>query len=303
MKKGIYLVLLSALMFGSYGLWSRLMGAAFDPFYQGWTRGLIILLLITPYLYWKKQIVPIKRGDRRWLAVYMGFTSLTQAPLYYAYNHMDIGSATVLFFATMLLTMYVFGFGFFGEKLSKVKMLAFVVACIGLYVTFSFSLEAFSLFAASMAVLNGVASGGEISSSKRLTGQYSALYVTWLSWLMVLLTNLPTSILLGEVQHLPTLSLPWLYQLGYVAASIVGFWAVIDGFKYVEASIGGLLGLLEVVFSVIFGIVIFHEGLTARSGAGALLVLFAASLPHVSELKRKMFFLRIKLQEFTVTEE
>lgn len=287
-KKGIYLVLLAALLFGSYGLWSRLMGGYFAPFYQGWTRGLIILLLITPYLLWKKQIIAIKRRDWGWFACYMCFTSLTQAPLYYAYNHMDIGTATVLFYATMLLTMYTFGFGFFHEKLSKVKLVAFLVACLGLYVTFSFSLVYFTLFAASMAVLNGIASGGEISSSKRLTGNYSALYVTWLSWVMVLITNLPVSILLHETQHLPELSMVWLYQLGYVGASIVAFWAVIAGFKYVEASIGGLLGLLEVVFSILFGIMVFHEGLTVRTGVGAALVLLAASLPHVVELRQRM---------------
>ena len=75
--------------------------------------------------------------------------------------------------------------------------------------------------------------------------------------------------------------------MGYVCASIIGFWAVIEGFKYVEASIGGLLGLLEVVFSIIFGIVIFHQGLTFRSGTGALLVILAASLPHIATLRRK----------------
>ena len=287
-NRGIYLVLLSALMFGSYGLWSRLMGGYFAPFYQGWTRGFIILLLITPYLAWKREIVPIKRNDWRWFSVYMCFTSLTQAPLYYAYNHMDIGTATVLFFATMLLTMYAFGFGFFGEEFSKVKVAAFLVACLGLYVTFSFSLVAFSLLAASMAVLNGVASGGEISSSKRLTGNYSALYVTWLSWVMVLITNLPVSIAMGEPWHALSVSMPWFYQLGYVGASIVGFWAVIEGFKYVEASIGGLLGLLEVVFSILFGALVFHEGLTLRSGVGAALVLLAASLPHVAVLHRRL---------------
>jgi len=48
------------------------------------------------------------------------------------------------------------------------------------------------------------------------------------------------------------------------------------------------VGLLEVVFSIVFGLFIFHEGLTIRSGIGALLVLFAASLPHVVELRRRI---------------
>lgn len=286
-KRGIYLVLLSSLMFGSYGIWSRLMGDFFAPFYQGWTRGLIILLILAPYLLWKKQIIPIKKKDWPWFATFMCFTSLTQAPLYYAYNHMDVGTATILFFATMLLTMYVVGFAYLGEKMSKVKLLAFLVACLGLFVTFSFSLQAFSLLAASMAVLNGIASGTEISSSKKLTGTYSALYITWLSWLMVVLTNLPVSLLLGEAQTLLSFSVEWLYQLGYVGASLVAFWAVIEGFKYVEASIGGLLGLLEVVFSIVLGMVLFKEILTTRVVIGALLVISAAAFPHIAELRKR----------------
>jgi len=287
-KKGFYLVLLSSLMFGSYGVWSRLMGDYFGPFYQGWTRGLIILLILVPYLLWKKQIVPIKRKDWGWFATFMCFTSLTQAPLYYAFNHLDIGTATVLFYAAMLLTMYVVGFSFLGEKLTKVKVIAFLVACLGLFVTFSFSLLSFSLFAASMAILNGVASGTEVSSSKKLTGHYSALYVTWLSWLMVVLTNLPVSIMLGETQFIPTLSIEWAYQLGYIVASLIAFWAVIEGFKYIEASIGGLLGLLEIIFGILFGILLFQEVLTLRMGIGTLLVISAAALPHIAQLWDKL---------------
>lgn len=286
-NKGVLLILLSALMFGSYGIWSRLMGSAFDPFYQGWTRALIITVLLFPLLLVKKKCISIQRKDWKWLGVYLLFTTFTQAPLYYAFNHMDIGTATVLFFATMLLTMYVFGFLFLGEKLTKVKVLALITACFGLLVTFSFSLVAFSVFAASMAVLNGIASGGEVSSSKKLTGAYSALYITWLSWVIILITNLPLSLLLGEVQHAPSLSLAWVYQLGYVVAGIVGFWSIIEGLKYTEASIGGLIGLLEVVFSIAFGVLLFGEGLTVKSGVGALLVLCAAALPHLAEIRRK----------------
>ncbi len=94
--KGISLILISALMFGSYGVWSRLMGGQdFGAFYQGWTRAFIIVLILFPFLYFRKEIVKIDKNDRKWLVVFMIFTSLTQAPIFYAFNHMDIGSATL----------------------------------------------------------------------------------------------------------------------------------------------------------------------------------------------------------------
>src|SRR3989344_4046972 len=110
--RGVGLILISALMFGSYGIWSRLLGQDFGVFYQGWTRALIIAIILFPILYYKREIIKIGREDWGWLSVYLVFTSLTQAPLFYAFNHMDIGSATLLYFVTMLLTMYIVGFSF-----------------------------------------------------------------------------------------------------------------------------------------------------------------------------------------------
>ncbi len=286
-SRGVVLILVSALMFASYGIWSRLMGTSdFGSFFQGWTRGLIIALVLLPYLLYKRELVKIARADWAWLAVFMLFTSATQAPLYYAFNHMDIGSATLLFFVTMLMTMYVVGYLFLGEELNKVKLASFVLALAGMYLVFSFSLLAFTLLAASMPVLNGVASGGEVSFSKKLSGKYSALYLTWLSWLIIIPTNGIASLIAGETQHLPSLDVVWLYQLGYVVAGIVGFWAIIEGLKYVEASIGGLIGLLEIVFSIGFGILIFKESLSPKVIVGGLVILLASALPHIADLSK-----------------
>jgi len=286
-NKGLLFILIAALMFGSYGVWSRLIGESFGVFYQGWSRGLLISFVLFPILLFGKQIVPIRKADWKWLSVFLFFTSLTQAPLFYAFNHMDIGTATLLFYVTMMLTMYIVGLLFLGEKLNRIKIISFVLASIGLYIIFSFSIVAFALLAALMAILNGVASGGEVSFSKKLSGSYSPLYLSWLSWLIIAITNAPISFFLGEQQHLPSFEIVWLYQIGYAIASVLGFWLIIKGLKFVEASIGGLLGLLEIVFSILLGIMIFNEGLTEKTIIGGLIIIFAAALPHLVELGRK----------------
>lgn len=285
--KGIALVLFSALMFGSYGVWSKLLGTSFGLFYPGWTRSLIIVVALFPILYFTKQIVLVKKEDWKWLSVFLFFTSFTQAPLLYAFNHIDIGAATLLFFVSMLLTMYIVGFVFLGEKMTGIKLVSFIIACIGLYVTFSFSITMFVFLAAILAVVNGIASGGEISFSKKLSDNYSALYLTWLSWICVALTNGIVSIFVGEIQFIPTFDIFWLYQVLYAFVGIAGFWAIIQALKYTEASISGLLGLLEIVFSIAFGALIFHQGLTGKIVLGAVLIVGAAALPHISELTRK----------------
>lgn len=289
---GAIWVLISALMFGSYGVWSRLIGSAMGNFYQGWTRALIILILLVPILLWGKEIKPIHKNDRGWLVIFLIFTSLTQAPIFYAFNHMDIGSASLLFFVTMFLTMNVVGLLFLGEKISGLKIIAGLLALIGMYLVFSFSVKAFIPLAALMAILNGVASGGEVAFSKKLTNTYSPLYVATLSWLIILPTNAILSWLSGETQIIPSLSQLWAWQVGYSLASLLGFWLVIAGFKRVEASTGALLGLLEIVFSICFGILIFKESLSILVAVGGGCIILAAALPHILISKKNIQFVQ-----------
>ena len=282
--KGTLYIILSALGFGSYGVWSRLV-SPFGALFQSWTRGIIIVVIIFPILYFSEQIVPIERKDYKWMAIFLTATSLTIAPIFYAFNHMDIGTASLIFFTSQLLAMYIVGLIFLNEKLNLIKIVSFIIALLGLYFTFSFSIANFALLALLMATLNGVASGVELSSSKKFAESYSALYIIWLSWIAVTISNLFLFLVLGKAQPIPTLYSAWLYLIGYAVFSIVSFWLAVEGLKYVEASIGALLGLLEIVFSIAFGILIFHESLTPKIIIGALFILCAAALPHVKQLK------------------
>ncbi len=286
---GIILILVSSLLFGSYGVWAKLIGDGMDPFYQGWSRAVIILLLITPILLYKGLIVPIKREHWKWFAIFLAFTSATQAPLFYAFNNMDIGSATLLFFVSMLLTMYTVGAVFLGEKMTKIKIISLVLAIVGMYFIFQFSLVAFALLAVLMAVLNGIASGGEISASKKFSDHYSTLYITTLSWGIILITNAPISFFLGERILMPSFDIIWIWQLGYTLASMLAFWLIIEGLKFVETGVGGLLGLLEIVFGVMLGIVLFNEELTPTLIIGSCFILLAASLPHIQAMRENRF--------------
>ena len=284
---GSLMVLFSAIFFGSYGVWSRLIGDDMGNFFQGWTRAVIILILIVPLALWRREIVKVPPQDRKWLLVFLAFTSMTQAPLFYAYNHMDIGTATLLFFVSMFLTMNFVGVCFFQEKINLAKGAAIFAAVIGMCLVFSFSLSSFVILAALMAMLNGIASGGEIAFSKKLSSNYSPLYLTLLSWVIILITNGIISIALGEAQLAPSFSMVWLWQLCYSIASLFAFWLVIEGFKRVDATVGSLIGLLEIVFGVTLGILIFSESLTTSIALGGLLIVVGAAIPHIHGFLRR----------------
>jgi drug/metabolite transporter (DMT)-like permease len=282
--KGYIMVLISALCFGSYGVWSRIIGPEFGVFYEGWVRSALVLAVLIPIAVLTKSLKPVAKPDRKWLLTTVLFGAATQAPLYYAYNHMDIGTATLVFYAMFLITSYVVGRIFLGERIGPVKLVSLLLAFSGLVLIFGLSLAKFSLLALALAAINGVASGGEVSSTKKSTQKFSSLQVGIYVWAGILITHLPLSLLTGERQVPFAFNGLWLAMLGFAVAGLAGFWLVIEGYKFVDASIGGLVGLTEVLFGIIFGLLIFGEHLGPSVVVGGGLIILAAMLPDLAEI-------------------
>ena len=283
--RGYLMILGSALCFGSYGVWSRMMGPDFDIFYQGWVRGVLILLVLLPIALFNKGFKPVIGKGTGWFWITMLFTVFTQVPLYYAFNHLPLGTATLIFYSLFLITSYVIGWGFIKERVTAVKLVSLVLALAGLALTFGLSLVTFSLGALLLAALNGIASGGEVASSKKSTHYFSSLQISLYSWILIVVTHLPFSLALGERQVIPALNMGWLAMVCYAITGLLGFWLVIEGFRFVDASIGGLIGLLEIIFSIVFGLILFHDKLSASVIAGGVLIILAAILPDLYALR------------------
>ena len=94
----------------------------------------------------------------------------------------------------------------------------------------------------------------------------------------MLFANFPLSLIFNE--SLPRLSFtqPWLAQTGYLLTMLLANIAAVSGFKYLEPSIGGLIGLLEIIFASLFGIIFFHDSLTFQLVLGSFLIILAASV-------------------------
>lgn len=290
--RGYLMILASSILFGTYGIWSVIMGDQFDVFFQGWVRCAIVLVILLPLVYFTKSYRKIRRQDWKWVLVTVGFAIFTQAPLYYAFNTTSIGTATLIFYSMFIITSYLMGRLFLGEKITKVKLAAIALAFLGLALVFGLSLAQFSLLGMLMAVLNGIASGGEVSSTKKTTDKYPSLLITTYVWVGIFISHLIMSLVMGETQWAPELSPAWLAMVAFAIAGLAAFWLVVEGFKFVEASIGSLIGLLEIIWGVIFGIVLFHEHAGPTVWLGAAIIILAGMLPDLANIiagKKKKF--------------
>lgn len=275
------MIFLASIMFGSYGVWSKLMADEFGIFYQGWARALIVVLVALLILIYKKQLLPIKQQDRMWLWVILGFTIFTQVPLYYGFITTGVGAATLMFYAAFLITSYLVGRFVIGEKITKPKMLSLFLAFLGLGLVFQSSSLIFAATGLLAAGLNGIASGGEVSLSKKLSDKYPSLLITFYAWIAIFVTHLPLSIIANETWSLPVLSIQWLAMLMYSVVGLLSFWLVVEGFKHVDASIGSLIGLAEIVWAILFGAILFDERFSFVTIIGAVLILCAGMIPDI----------------------
>ena len=273
------MILVSAMLFGTYGIWSVIIGDDFGVFYQGWVRSLLVMLLMIPFMIWKKQFRRIERRDLKWLALPCFFAIFTQAPLYYAYNVTSISTATLIFYASYTVASYFIGVTLMKEKLTVTKIIAILLAFIGLVMVFGASSLLFSLLGLGLAFLNGIASGIEVSSTKKVTQKYPSSLVLFYAWLTIFLTHLPASIILGESQLPPGAGgVEWGAMALFAVAGLVASWLVFEGFRHVDASLGALIGLSEIIWGIIFGIVFFGEELTAFMIIGGVIILAAGGL-------------------------
>lgn len=284
---GYLAILFSALLFGTYGIWSRLMGETFEPFYQAWSRSILIIILMLPFMAACKSFRRIERKDWPHAGVFILFCVFTQVPIYYAFNHAPIGTVQLIFYALFVITAYLVGKIYLGEHINRIKLLSMLLAFAGLAIVFGASVAIFAPIGLALAALNGIASGGEVSSSKRLSGKYPpALLIFW-GWIFTLITHLPLSLLTGETQHMPQLNEDWLWLVVYAIVNIGAFWFVVAGFRFVDASIGSLVGLTEVLFGMLFGAILFSEALTWSVGIGGACIILAAMLPDLLSIIAK----------------
>lgn len=279
-KTGATLVLGSAFFYATYGIWSRLMASSFGEFSQAWTRYLILLIVVL-LINWKWKIFrPLVKKDLPWL-ILIAIGGMNQAPYYFGFKHLSVGTAVMLFYTSLVMGGYFWGKFVFKEKITIKIMFSLVLAILGMLVIYKFDLKPNQILPALMTILAGFMGSAGVILPKKMIGKYPEFQV--MTWYLVLgiFANGIISVVLKDAMPGLNQVKPWLAQLGYTTTFLLANWAAIKGYKYFDASVGSLLGMAEILFGIIFGIILFRESLTMGMIYGAILIIISAALPHI----------------------
>lgn len=275
--KGTAFIALSALFFSTYGVWSKLMMGFFGEFSQAWTRGLIITMFLILLGTITKQFKKIAKKDIFWFLLISLMGGLNQAPYYYAFKKLEIGTATSLFYASLTIGGFLFGKLFFKEKITLIKLFSLSLAIIGMGLIYGIKIGG-GILPLLMAMLAGLMGSAEVVFSKKLSSNYSTVQVLTSIFGTMFIFNLVIAILLGESLPALTLNSAWLGQIGYTISMLGAMYTVVLGFKHLEPSTGALIGLLEIVFAMILGLFFFNEALSWGIMVGAFCIILSAGL-------------------------
>jgi S-adenosylmethionine uptake transporter len=280
--KGSVAILVTTMIYGSYGVFNRLIGNTFGVFSQNWVRNLIAIFLITIILVFNKQRLKIiNKNDRLWVFVWMLTGAFVMLLLFQAFNHLAIATVYFLFYSTMIFSGVLCGKVFFREKINLIKIISIVLAFSGLFIIYAFYLKSGGLIYILMSLTAGLILGFWNSISKKFSDKYSNLQIVLLDAVASTVVALFGTVLLKEGLPIVSFNSGWLWITIYAAFQISSVGLLVYGFKNLEAQIASVVMPVEVIFASIFGYLVFKEALPVSTAIGGALIASAAFLPNV----------------------
>lgn len=262
------------------------MGTFFGGYTASALRSGLVLLMLVPLALLYRQFEPINwRRNWRYLVGLLLSAALIWGPLYYAILNAGIGVSLAINYACIVIGMFLFGWLLAGERFTKDKRLSALLGLVGLAFIFSPSISNIGWIALGAAAISGLSTATHMVIAKKIP--YNATQSTVLVWTASVIANIPMAFLFGESFPSIGLHVEWLYLVVFAVASIAASWTFIKGLKLIDAGAAGILGLLEIVFGVLFGVLFFSERPGLIVLLGASVVIAAAAIPYIRDYNAK----------------
>lgn len=262
------------------------MGNFFGGYLASGIRSGMVVLILLPLAYVYKQFEPIHwRRNWRYMVGTFIASLFVWGPLYYAILHAGVGISLAVNYASIVIGMFLLGWLLNKERFTGDKLLATILGFIGLAFVFSPGTGHVNLMPLLAAMLSGFAASANMVIAKKLP--YNATQSTWIFWVLSALANICMAVILQEKIPVIGWHMEWLYLFIFAVASVAASWLFIKGLKLIEAGAAGILGLLEIVFGVLFGIELFHERLSFLVCIGISIIILATVIPYVKDYNAK----------------
>lgn len=200
---------------------------------------------------------------------------------FYAYKNTTIANAVLTHYTAPVIVAFLAPL-MLKERFTLKTIIAALIASAGLWIMLGVSPEEFYYSLAngsknSLGIISGLFSGLAyaivIILIRRLAPQYHPLIMTFFQNTLIAIMLLPFSKASTDL-----LTGLWAFLIMGIIHSTIAPILYFYGMKTVTATKGGLLGYLEPVFSIIFGVIFLKELIGLKTIIGGVLVLFSGYL-------------------------
>ena len=278
--KGYLIGALAAASYGTNPLFALpLYRAGMDPDSVLFFRYLFALPVLGIMLKARGRNFRVPRRDIPLLAIMGWLVALSSLTLFLSYNHMDAGIASTLLFVYPILVALIMAVGF-KEQFSLSTGLCILLACGGIGLLYkSGDGSTLSLTGTLLVFASALSYAIYIVAVKQTRlKDIPTLTVTFYVLAAGFLLFLPR-VGFGHSLLLPDRWPLWGNLLALaVFPTAVSFLCTTSAIQYIGSTPTAILGALEPVTAVFFGVVVFGEAFTLRIGCGILSIILAVTL-------------------------
>lgn len=241
-------------------------------------RYLLAAAMLGALMLVRRQSFAVRRRDLVPLAVMGLLFSFSSLFLFESYNHMDAGIASTILFLYPVLVAVIMAVGFH-EKVSRITMLSILLAFTGIAMLYKGGGEPLSFLGVALVFLSSLCYavyivGVNRSSLRGLPTEKLTFYAR-LFGLSVYVVRLRFC---ADLQAIPTPGL-WINAVSLALfPTIVSLVTMAAAIRAIGSTPTAILGALEPLTALFFGVVVFGERLTPRIVLGVVLILVAVTL-------------------------
>ncbi len=221
----------------------------------------------------------VEREDILPLAIFGAFFAISSITLFRSYTYMDAGIASTLLFVYPIMVAIIM-FAVFRERLSLQLMLCIIMALGGIALLFkgddgsTLSVTGTALVMVSALSYAIYIVGINKCRLRSVATIKVSFYVLLFGWVVIAISTFA-----GAGIHLPDKWYMWIYllMLGLLPTAI-SLLCTTSAIKLIGATPTAILGALEPVTALFFGMVGFHEVVTMRDWVGIVLIIVAVTI-------------------------
>lgn len=288
-KLGFISLLTAGLLFGSFGIWIRLLSQELTIYQQIVLRNMIGALFCAIIVYTKfRQGKKLIGGSKKHLLIYSLLVPVVVIFYNLALIQAKIGVALFAFYAGSLAMSLPLGKLVYNESFPFTKKAALALSLAGL----AAFLYPFSLISINLGIVYGLIAG----ALDGVTNAFRKSFIATNKFFVALLTMLGGVTVSGSLTLIFDQNPLFLTQLSPFAIGIgVLFglllisvnYLILAGFQNFDLNLGTIVISSEIFFGLIFGLIIYSEIPAPNEFIGGLLIVSAIIISNLKILKKK----------------